>query len=214
MKIKKEILRRDFLKILGASAVVYSFSCGKDEKDEKEEKEEQETDEETERNILIAYFSWSGNTKKVAENIAKHTGGALFRIETVNPYPTEYIPCTQAARAEKDNGVRPELKTTVEDLEQYDTVFVGCPVWWWTAPMAVWSFLESDKYDFSKKTIIPFCTYENTYRDATLAKIVELTPNSKHLKGFGPTEINANVESWLNVNVENWLKEIGMISNK
>lgn len=157
----------------------------------------------TDEKILIVYFSWGGNTKQVAENIAKHTGGTLFRIETVNPYPTEYRACTEVARVERDNNIRPELKAVVENLDQYDTIFVGCPVWWHTAPMAVRSFLENEMYDFSGKTVIPFCTYEATFRDETLANIVELTPNSKHLKGFGTTDKNADVEAWL--------KEIGMI---
>lgn len=164
----------------------------------------QETPEVTDRKILIAYFSWGGTTQQVAENIAKETGGTLFRIETVNPYPTEYTPCTEVAKVERDNGVRPELKVVVENMEQYDTIFIGCPVWWHTAPMAVWSFLESDNYNFRGKTIIPFCTYAATYRDETLAKIVELTPDSEHLEGFGTTNKNADVTSWL--------KKIGIIN--
>ena len=164
----------------------------------------QETPVVTDRKILIAYFSWGGTTQQVAENIAKETGGTLFRIETVNPYPTEYTPCTEVAKVERDNGVRPELKVVVENMEQYDTIFIGCPVWWHTAPMAVWSFLESDNYNFRGKTIIPFCTYAATYRDETLAKIVELTPDSEHLEGFGTTNKNADVTSWL--------KKIGIIN--
>jgi len=169
-----------------------------------EGQEKQEEQEVTNRKILIAYFSWGGTTQQVAENIATQTGGTLFRIETVNPYPTEYTPCTEVAKVERDNGIRPELKSIVENMDEYDTIFVGCPVWWHTAPMAIWSFLESDNYDFSGKTIIPFCTYQATYRDETLAKIVELTPDSKHLKGFGTTNRNADVA--------NWLKEIGIIN--
>lgn len=150
------------------------------------------------RKVLIAYFSWGGNTQHVAEHIAEQTGGTLFRIETVDPYPTDYDECTRVARAELDNGVRPELNGTVEDMDQYDVVFVGCPVWWHTAPMAVWSFLESAEYDFSDKIIVPFCTYASTYREETLAKIVELTPRSVHLQGFGTVSRNTNgVESWL-----------------
>lgn len=167
---------------------------------------EETTPEVTDRKILIAYFSWGGITQQAAENIAEHTGGTLFRIETVKPYPTEYTPCTEVAKVERDEGIRPELKVVVENIEQYDTIFVGCPVWWHTAPMAIWSFLESDNYDFSGKTIIPFCTYAATYRDETLAKIVELTPDSEHLKGFGTTNRNADVIGWL--------KEIGIISNQ
>lgn len=188
-------MRNLFLTLL-ISLLICPVSACSDSNDNPQE-EEQTTPEVTDRKILIAYFSWGGNTQQVAENIAEHTGGTLFRIETVNPYPTEYIPCTQVAREERDNGIRPELKAIVEDMDQYDTVFVGCPVWWHTAPMAIWSFLESDNYDFTGKTIIPFCTYEATYRDETLAKIVELTPDSEHLKGFGTTNKDADVEDWL-----------------
>lgn len=170
------------------------------------EDEGQTPPEPTERKILIAYFSWGGTTQQVAKNIAQHTGGTLFRIETVNPYPTEYVPCTEVAKVERDNGVRPKLKNVVDNLDEYDTIFVGCPVWWHTAPMAIWSFLESENYNFADKTIIPFCTYAATYRDETLAKIVELTPDSEHLKGFGTTNKNADVTGWL--------KEIGIISNQ
>lgn len=185
------------------SVLIYPVSACSDSNDNLQE-EEQTTTEVTDGKILIAYFSWGGNTQQVAENIAEYTEGTLFRIETVNPYPTEYVPCTEVAREERDNGIRPGLKAIVENMDQYDIIFVGCPVWWHTAPMAIWSFLESDNYDFKGKTIIPFCTYEATYRDETLAKIVELTPDSEHLKGFGTTNKNAGVEDWL--------KEIGIIN--
>ena len=81
------------------------------------------------KKILIAYFSWGGNTQHLAEEIVNMTGGTLFRIETVNPYPTDYNKCTEVAREELDNGVRPELSSTVDNLDDYDVVFVGCPVW-------------------------------------------------------------------------------------
>lgn len=158
----------------------------------------------TNRKILVAYFSWGGNTQHLAQTIADATGADLFRIETVNPYPTDYNECTEVAREELDNGVRPELNDTVENLDDYDVVFVGCPVWWHTAPMAIWSFLENSEHDFSDKIIVPFCTYASTYREETLAKIVELTPNSLHLQGFGTTGRNTN-------GVENWLRTIQVI---
>lgn len=85
--------------------------------------------------ILVAYFSWSGNTQYVAEQIAKQTGGTLFRIEPVKPYPTEYTPCTEVAKKEKEDNARPAIKNKVENWDSYDTIFIGCPVWWWTAPM-------------------------------------------------------------------------------
>ena len=156
------------------------------------------------RKILVAYFSWGGTTQYLAENIAEQTGGTLFRIETATPYPTDYNECTEVAREELDNGTRPELGTSVENFDEYDVVFVGCPVWWHTAPMAIWSFLESSEYDFTDKIIVPFCTYSATYREETLAKIVELTPGSVHLQGFGT--VGRNTEG-----VENWLRTINVI---
>ena len=178
------------------SMTLPASACSSNNNDSPAQEEEMPA-EVTERTILVAYFSWGGTTKQVAENIASHTGGTLFRIETVTPYPIDYTECTVVARQEKDNGVRPELKTRVENLDRYDTIFVGCPVWWWTTPMAIVSFLEDTGYDFSGKTVVPFCTYESTYRDETLAKIVELTPDSKHLKGFGTTDRDADVTTWL-----------------
>jgi len=132
----------------------------------------------------------------VAERIASLTGGTLFRIEPEKPYPAEYKPCTEVAKAEKEADARPAIKSKVESWEQYDTVFIGCPVWWWTAPMIINTFAES--YDFRGKTVVPFCTYAATYRDETLARIRELTPAAEHLKGFGTTGKDTNgVESWL-----------------
>ena len=80
------------------------------------------------RKILVAYFSWSGNTQHVAEYIARQTGGTLFRIEPVKPYPTEYTPCTEVAKAEKEQNARPAIKNRVADWNSYDTIFIGCPV--------------------------------------------------------------------------------------
>lgn len=152
--------------------------------------------------VLVAYFSWSGNTQHVAEYIAQQTGGTLFRIEPLKPYPEEYVPCTEVAKKEKEANARPAIKDRVEDWDSYDTVFIGCPVWWWTAPMIINTFAES--YDFKGKTVIPFCTYAETYRDETLARIVELTPEASHLKGFGAVDRRT-------AGIMDWLREIGMI---
>ena len=107
--------------------------------------------------ILVVYFSWGGTTQRMAQEIVNQTGADLFRIEPVVPYPTNYTECTEVAQEEKNNNVRPAIANEVENWEQYDTVFIGCPVWWWTTPMIICTFTES--YDFSGKTIVPFCTY-------------------------------------------------------
>lgn len=154
--------------------------------------------------ILVVYFSWGGTTQRMAQEIVNQTGADLFRIEPVVPYPTNYTECTEVAQEEKNNNVRPVIANEVENWEQYDTVFIGCPVWWWTTPMIICTFTES--YDFSGKTIVPFCTYSATYRDETLARIAELTPDAAHLTGEGLTSGRINAE-----NVGMWLREIGVI---
>lgn len=156
--------------------------------------------------ILVAYFSWGGTTQRMAQQIETLTGADLFRIEPVTPYPEDYTECTEVALEERDTDARLDIKDDVESWEQYDTIFIGCPVWWHTAPMIICTFAES--YDFSGKTVIPFCTYASTYRDETLARIVELTSGAEtHLEGLGLTSGRLNDES----NVEGWLREIGII---
>ena len=175
--------------------------------DEPETPEEPGNDPDTpngDSRILVAYFSWGGTTQRMAQEIVRQTGADIFRIEPVVPYPTEYTPCTEVAREEKDNNARPAIADEVENWSDYDTVFIGCPVWWWTTPMIICTFAES--YNFEGKTVVPFCTYASTYRDETLARIVELTPDAAHLTGEGLTSGRINEQ-----NIASWLKEIGVI---
>lgn len=120
--------------------------------------------------ILIAYYSWSGNTKEVAEKIHEEVGGDIFRIETVQPYPEEYHATTTQAKQEINEGFKPELKSKVDNIAQYDVVFIGSPNWWGTIAPAVSSFLAEN--DLSGKTVIPFITHggggvQNTVKDLT-----------------------------------------------
>ena len=154
--------------------------------------------------ILVAYFSWSGTTQRMAQEIAAQTGADIFRIEPVTPYPTEYTPCTEVAKAEKEANARPAISRKAEKWSEYDTVLIGCPVWWWTTPMIICTFAES--YDFTGKTVVPFCTYASTYRDETMARIVELTPAARHLEGEGLTSGRVNT-----ANISSWLKKIGIV---
>ncbi|MDE6070004.1 MAG: hypothetical protein K2F92_03880 [Alistipes sp.] len=156
------------------------------------------------RKILVAYFSWGGTTQRMAQEIVRQTGADLFRIDPVVPYPTEYTPCTEVARAEKEADARPAIANEVENWNDYDTVFIGCPVWWWTTPMIICTFAES--YDFAGKTVVPFCTYAATYRDETLTRIVELTPDAAHLTGEGLTSGRINEQT-----IATWLRNIDMI---
>ena len=186
------------------SMLIALVACSKEESSDTPLYQNDYIEYDANRKIPVAYFSWGGTTQYLAENIAEQTGGTLFRIETATRFPTDYNECTEVAREVLDIGTRPELGTSVENFDEYDVVFVGCPVWWHTAPMAIWSFLESSEYDFTDKIIVPFCTYSATYREETLAKIVELTPGSVHLQGFGT--VGRNTEG-----VENWLRTINVI---
>ena len=109
------------------------------------------------KKVLVAYYSHSGNTQAVAQQIARATGGQLFRIEAVQAYPSAYNRLVEQAQQEIQNGVLPELKTTVPDMAQYDVVFIGSPNWWGTYAPAVKSFLA--QYDFSGKQLVPFFTH-------------------------------------------------------
>lgn len=157
------------------------------------------------KKVLVAYFSWGGTTQRMAQQIQNITGADMFRIEPVTPYPTEYTPCTEVAREEKDNYARPAIKGTVENWDDYDVVFIGCPVWWWTTPMIIHTFCES--YDFKGKTVVPFCTYAATYRDETLAEIVSSTPEADHLTGEGLTSgriTPSTIQTWIDLINEEW----------
>lgn len=109
-----------------------------------------------EKKTLIAYFSWSpsGNTAKMATYIQEQTGGDLLRIEPLNPYPTDYSECGEVAKAERDNNARPAILNPPSSLAEYDTILIGYPIWWHTAPMIIGTFLES--YDLTGVEIYPF----------------------------------------------------------
>lgn len=87
------------------------------------------------KKVLIAYYSRTNNTKQIAENIQSLAGGDFFRIETEKSYPSEYHPATEVAKKEKEDNARPALKETVADIDQYDIIFIGFPIWWSDTPI-------------------------------------------------------------------------------
>ena len=160
------------------------------------------------KKTLVAYFSWSGNTREAAKYIAQKLDADEFEIIREKPYPTEYTPCTEDAKAEKEAGERPAIKGKVENMAQYDVVFVCVPVWWYTAPMPVYTFLE--QYDLKGKTVIPFCTaYSGP--SSTLKDIVKATPNSDHRDGICivTKEMGGTGMDKHHAKIDKWLGEIG-----
>lgn len=149
---------------------------------------------------LIAYFSRSGNTKRLAEIIQEQVGGDLFEIKTSAPYPEDYDSILDQARQEQRDNARPELTLPVENMEDYQTIFIGYPIWWGNTPMAVLTFLES--YDFTDKTVVPFCTYGSSGAGSSFQSVSDAVPGAVMFDGFSISgsqaeESQNDVQSWL-----------------
>lgn len=134
------------------------------------------------KKVLVAYFSHSGNTRVVAEQIGGLVGGKLFEIRSVHDYPTDYDAVVEEARKELKATVRPVLRQQLEEPGSYDLVFIGFPNWWGTFPMPVATFLTEN--DWSGKTFAPFCTHEGSRLGKSAADIAKLCPGSKVLEGL------------------------------
>lgn len=150
--------------------------------------------------VLIAYFSWSGNTEQVAQIIRQETGGELFEITPATAYTDDYNALLDIAQQEQSDNARPELAGQVENWEQYDTIFVGYPNWWSDAPMAVYTFLES--YDWDGKTLIPFNTSASGGFGRSLSGLEESASGATILDGISFTErtlgdAQSEVIAWL-----------------
>jgi len=152
---------------------------------------------------LVVYFSRTGNTKAVAEEIRSLTGSDLVELKTVVPYPASYNDCLAQAQEEKANNARPELSATINNMSEYDTVYVGYPIWCYTAPMAIFTFLES--YDFTGKTVIPFCTSGSSSINQSVADIRSICSGVNVPDGFRAGDSET---------VEAWLTRIGQIGNQ
>ena len=110
------------------------------------------------KKMLIVYYSFSGNTKYIAEKLREKTGGDVFEIETVRTYPSQYSALTEEAKRELQEGDLPALKKRPPNMSSYDLILVGGPVWWYTVPTPVMSFLR--QADFAGKKASAFCTHE------------------------------------------------------
>jgi len=167
------------------------------------------------KKILVAYFSRTGdnyavgniskgNTHIVADMIAETTGADTFEIKTVKPYPATYKECTEVAKKELADDARPELATKIDNIKDYDVIFLGYPIWWSDMPMAIYSFMES--YDFNGKTIIPFCTSAGDVLTGKESNIPKYAKGATVLQGLGiegkraqekPDTVRPQVQEWL-----------------
>ena len=176
-----------------------------------------------EAKILVAYFSRAGNNyvngritnlkegnTEIAANLIKElTGSNMFRIETVNSYPGDYAKATEVAQQELRTNARPQLTGNVEDMDSYKMIFLGYPNWWGTMPMPVFTFLE--EYNFSGKTIAPFCTHEGSGLGRSEKDLAKLCPKATVEKGLAIR--GGNVKNAQN-EISKWLREIKIIEQQ
>lgn len=180
--------------------------------------------------LLVAYFSYAenaalpddvdasasasiqpwngaltGNTGVVADMIAQATGADLFSIRTVEQYPDTYDATIDQGQQERSEGARPELATHLENLDSYDTIFLGFPNWWGDMPMAVYTFL--DEVDLSDKTVIPFVTSGGSGFSNTISTIQQMEPQATVQEGLS---IGGSSATGAQQQVESWLSELGL----
>lgn len=152
------------------------------------------------KKILVAYFSWGGNTKSIAEKIHSQVGGDMFRIEPVTPYPSDYNETAYGvAKEQKDKGIHPPITNT--DISSYDVIFVGTPAWWYTMAPPVMTFLEQN--NFEGKTIIPFVTHGGGGGYTIDKDMEKLAKGAKVLSSFvvyerGNSQTDDEITKWLN----------------
>lgn len=142
-----------------------------------------------------------GNVEYMANTIAQTTGGDLFRIDTVQSYPTVHEPLVNRANSEQSRNARPALSTHIDHLDDYDVIFVGYPIWWSEMPMAMYSFF--DEYNFGGKTIIPFSSHGGSGFSGTPSEIRRLEPEATVMNGYTVSRGNVagdreNLKNWVN----------------
>lgn len=182
-------------------------------------------------NILVAYFTYgenadlgdnvdasssasiqmlngqvTGNTGVVASVIADLTGADTFSIRTVESYPDNYNDTIDQGQEEQQEDVRPELSGQIENLDSYDTIFLGYPNWWGDMPMAIYSF--PDEYDLSGKTIVPFVTSGGSGFSGSVEEIEDAEPDAEVLEGLSLSDSEATDAQR---DVEEWLGELGYL---
>lgn len=143
------------------------------------------------------YFSKTGTTERIANEIKDITGSDIVKIETVTPYPEDYNETVDIAQKEKAEKARPEIKTTVDNLDEYDTIYIGYPIWWGTMPMAMFTFIENNNLD--GKTIIPFSTHKGSGLGSSVSDLKTALPNSTIKDGLAcnSSTTTAQIKNWI-----------------
>lgn len=212
--------------LLGACSSVNDSDLSEDA-----EGSEVQTENRMSQNTLIAYFTWAenteidenssvdattspsvvvpGNVQQLAGWIQEETGGDLFSIQTTDPYPSDWDACLDRANEERANDARPDLREKVDELERYDTVFLGYPNWWYGVPMPVLSFLEQN--DLSGKEVILFCSHGTGGLADSVDQIREALPEtnvSENIFDCHEEEVSSSKNQ-----IQEWIQELGYYSS-
>jgi len=204
------------MKLLAVFFCLLSLSCSSQTKDIQPKADPVDDSDK----ILIVYLSRTSNTKAIAEIIQENVGGTLVALELQNPYPENYKAIVDQVAKENETGFLPPLKTKIENIQQYDVVFVGFPTWGMQLPPPMKSFLT--RYDLTGKTVVPFNTNGGYGIGSTFDTVKELCPNSKVLEGFsvkGGVErdgilfvMEGEKEKHAKADVKAWLQKIKIVN--
>lgn len=158
----------------------------------------------TSKKTLVIYYSRSGNTKQIADYISEKIGGDVVRLETVRTYPSNYDEMLDTAKEEQRNGGRPELKNKNINITNYDTIFLGYPIWWGEIATPVYTFL--DEYDLSGKKIAPFVTSGSSGLSGTPSDIKREESGAEVLEAMSIT--SSTLSNYKSL-TDNWLSKLG-----
>lgn len=160
------------------------------------------------RKILVVYFSWSGNSADMARYVQQQTGGDILELQPAVPYPKDYDECTKAARIERDEERLPDIANLPESISQYDTVLLGYPIWWHTAPMIIGTFLQH--YDLNGVDIYPFvqsAAMEQVHFDNSMDFVRSCSRGAVVHDGLYAKHGNQ-------AKIHQWLKENNLLANQ
>ena len=152
-------------------------------------------------NVLVAYFSCTGNTQGLAEKIASALGADLYEIVPEQPYMDADLnyndSSTRATVEQNDDSCRPAIFGSIENMDGYEAVIIGYPIWWGQAPKILYTFMES--YDFDHKVVVPFCTSGSSGVGSSATNLHSSAPDADWLDGtrFSSSTSESDIESWL-----------------
>lgn len=204
--MNKKIIIILVLVFLGVCLFFFFNGCSEEnnanEKTRENEQNVEENDSLTNTNSIVIYFSATGNTERIANMIGDVTKSSVTRIIPANPYTDEDLNYSnddcRANKEQNDDDARPEIENTIDNIESYDIIYLGYPIWWGDVPKIILTFL--DTYDLSGKTIIPFCTSGSSDISTSVSTLRNYNSNINVLDGkrFSTFDDESDISSWIN----------------